>query len=174
MNIRIKKEVFLYLLLPLMLVTIILVAALVLFTASPNTQPGSLPTPTIFPAPSQGERSSIHARTVSPKEDVRGETIKNPSQGITFSLSQILLPKDVTARTFPSLPVRVVAGGTPGSIVVEPDPPDFWVPDLLYTVVLYDKQGNEITRYRIKVPRFRAVEVKETGSGKIIIPPTQP
>lgn len=103
--------------------------------------------------------SSIKPQAINPPENTSGSTIQNPSQNITYTLSEQVTPTEIQVEVSPYLPVKVRQGNRPTDIVVYPDPPQFWKPDVLYTVTLIDQSGEEITSYQIKVPKLRVPEV---------------
>ena len=143
---------------------LILSVAIVLFIIFINLSPkestdttnNPLPTsiPNTFP-----NTSTVTVKEVLPKEDLSGTSITNPSQEITYSLSQSLTPDQVNVEISPLLPLKITSGTTPGSIIISPKPPEFWVPNVLYTIVISDLDGKVITSYNIKVPQAKFQEV---------------
>lgn len=144
---------------------LLLSVAIVLFIVFINL-PTQSPPPTASPTPTSApitnrfpNTSKTKVKEVLPKEDTSGTTILNPSQVITYSLSQPLTPEQVKVEISPRIPLRVKQGDVPGSITVAPYPPDFWAPDVLYTIVMSDLEGKIITSYNIKVPQVKFQEV---------------
>ncbi len=146
MNIRLSK--------PTILIGAILlsffVLGFVIFILASLFSPNQSPT---------GAGSLPKQKNINPPQDISGNTIKNPSQKVTFSYPQVISPEDVRVAVSPSLPVKAVQGANPGELVVFPDPPDFWAPDVLYTITITDKAGQRLDRYQIKVPRIKIQEI---------------
>ena len=119
-----------------------------------STLPTNAPVPNKFPS-----TSKTKVNEVLPKEDLSGTTILNPSQEITYSLSQPLTTQQIKVEISPRLQLKITNGTAPGDIIVSPLPPAFWVPNVLYTIVISDLQGKIITSYNIKVPQAKFQEV---------------
>lgn len=155
MNLRINKSYIILIVAGIALVFIFLFLA-VYFLLKPSGNNESLEniTPSSFP---NAKQSSIKART-EPREDTSGETIKNPSQRITFNLTDQVPLSAVIAQVDPEIPIKMSLDQS-GAIVVYPDPPEYWRPDVLYTITLRERGGNVISTYKIKVPEFIPKEV---------------
>lgn len=147
MNIRISKPTILIGAILLSLFVIGFVAFILASLFSPSQSVNTTPLP--------------KQKNINPPQDISGNTIKNPSQKVTFSYPQVISPEDVRVAVSPSLPVKVVQGASPGELVVFPDPPDFWAPDVLYAITITDKGGQQLDRYQIKVPRIKVQEIAD-------------
>lgn len=160
MNLRIPKNLFL---LTVVFIILLLVFTLVMLSAllRPSQQEDASVSPTTSPPVIRQGNSPLVPKEISPREDTSGQTISNPSQKITVTLSQSVEPTDIRAVATPSLPLKVTAGDTPNRIRVFPDPPEFWRPEVNYRVQLYDQQDRLITEYFIKVPPLQIDEIIE-------------
>ncbi len=166
MILKFPKTLFFF---TLILAIITLIILFVLFMnlfqgPSPREKQSPSPTPSksqesSFSSPSPFSQSPIQQITTSPKEDPKGETIKNPSQKIEITFSQNLTPSDVKVIASPALPLKVQRGNDSNSLIIFPDPPEFWKPDVLYTIMILDSQQRLITEYQIKVPLLKVPDI---------------
>ena len=144
---------------------LLIIVFIILINLPRDEQPGNNvpPTPTSIPVPGQIREgtSQIKPRSINPPENINGNTIKNPSQKETYSLSEPVTPNEIRVRVSPSLPVKVEQGNTPSEIVVFPDPPEFWKSNIRYAITLFDAQGDEITTYFIKIPPLEIDEIRD-------------
>lgn len=146
----------------LLILSISIVVFIIWINISPKQGSSNIngPTPTTAPITNRfSNTSNVKVKEVLPKEDLSGATILNPSQIITYSLSKPLTPEQIKVEISPRIPLRVTAGNSPGSITISPKPPEFWAPNVLYTIVISDLQGKVITSYNIKVPQATFQEV---------------
>lgn len=105
--------------------------------------------------------SPIKPKAVTPAQDITGKTIKNPSQQITFTLSKDVDIRDIIVNVSPSIDLTIQPGSSPGTVVLFPDPPDYWHPNTTYTITILDGEQRPITTYQIMVPYIEVEEVKE-------------
>jgi len=164
MILKFPKTLFFFTII-LAIITLIILLFLVmnLFPRHREKQsPSPTPSPkqeSSFSSPFPISKSSIQPITTSPKEDPTGKTIKNPSQKIEVTFSQTLTPSDVKVIASPPLPLKVQRGGTANSLIIFPDPPEFWKPDVLYTIKILDNKQRLITEYQIKVPLLKVPDI---------------
>lgn len=155
MSLRIPKSALILLgvaaILFFVLITIILFS---LFNKDASPSQIQQPTPTSILQRIRSGNSPVKAEKILPTENTSGNSIKNPSQQITFTTSQNITPQNIRVTVSPSLPVKIEQGANPNEILVFPDPPEFWKPDILYTISLFDNSNKLITKYEIKVPKF--------------------
>lgn len=161
MTIRFPKILFLIFIL---IICLLVIGFIILINLPSEEQKneGVFPTPTTLP---RGElrqgTSTIKPQSINPPENTEGTTVLNPSQKITYTLSESISPSTVTVKVSPSLPVKMKQGEKPNEVVVYPDPPEFWRPNILYTVTLFDEKNEIITSYQIKVPPIQVDEVRD-------------
>lgn len=160
MNLQVSKPVFFILVSVLiLLVFLIIFVAFNLLTRPKVTQTeNALPTPLPTLVVPESDRSNITITNTSPEEDTTGEIILNPSQRINFTASENLSPDDVRVEVSPSIPLSIEQDPD-GSLAVFPTPPDFWAPNVPYTITLLDSTGKIITKYQIRVPQYVPQEV---------------
>lgn len=160
MNLQIPKSAF-FLLLGVSLVLVVLIMFVVFSLFSkPSSTPSNQQAPTPIPTLSvpENQRSSIEVINTSPPENTSGEVIVNPSQRVSFTTSEDLSPSDIEVKVSPNIPLSVEKN-TDGSIAIFPTPPDFWVPNVLYAITIFDSADKIITKYQIKVPQYIPQEV---------------
>lgn len=163
MILKFPKTLFFFTIILAIITLIILLVLVMNFFPNPREKQSPSPTPSpkkessfsSFPA----SRSPIQTITTSPKEDSTGKTIKNPSQKIEVTFSQNLTPSDVKVIASPPLPLKVQRGDTANSLIIFPDPPEFWKPDVLYTIKIFDNNQRLITEYQIKVPLLKVPDI---------------
>lgn len=160
MTLRLPKNLFLIAIIGLCLLIIGFII-LINLPRQDQEEQSLIPTPTSVPGQLRQGTSSLRPKRISPAESTSGTTIKNPSQKITYTLSEPTNPTEVRVRVSPYLPVKVQQGTSSSDLVVFPDPPEFWRPNILYTVTLYDARGESITSYRIKVPPLEVDDIRD-------------
>lgn len=141
------------------IIFILLVAVSIFTPESSNKSPtSSQPTPTSYPVNQGSNPSTIKPDRIDLPNETAKQTTQNPSQGINYTFPEHVYPEAIRAEVDPEIPVTIKRGKLANEIIVAPKPPDFWKPDLPYTVTLKDKQGNTIAIYTIKVPRIRVID----------------
>jgi hypothetical protein len=111
--------------------------------------------------PTGPDASETKALKVYPAEDTENDSIKNPSQTIEFTLSEATSPDTVRVEVEPPLPLQITQGESADTLVISPEPPDFWAPDIQYEISVYDQVGKMITQYSISVPPFIPQDVAD-------------
>jgi len=111
--------------------------------------------------------SPIKTEQVTPTQDTTGKTIKNPSQQVTFTLSEDVDVRDLVIKAVPSIDLSVQHGSSQGTIVLFPDPPDYWHPNTTYAITILDGEERLITTYQIMVP-YIEIESPEGESPSIL------
>lgn len=160
MNLQISKPVFFILVTVLILLVILIIfVAFNLFTRPKvNQTENTLPTPLPTLVVPENDRSNITIIGTTPEENTTGEIILNPSQRINFMTSESLSPEDVRVEVSPSIPLSI-ENDPDGSLAIFPTPPDFWAPNVPYTITLLDNTGKVITKYQMRVPQYVPQEV---------------
>lgn len=164
MILKFPKTLFFFTIILAIITLMILLVLFINLFQRPKEKQSLYPTPTpkqesSFSSPFPVSRSPIQQITTSPKEDPTGKTIKNPSQKIEMTFSQKLTPSDVIVIVSPTLPLKVQKGSDSNSLIIFPDPPEFWKPDVLYTIKILDNKQRLITEYQIKVPLLRVPDI---------------
>lgn len=165
MNFKIPKQTIVLLIVSIFLVFVVILIVILLFFSQKNSieTPGTSVTPTTLPngfvKREHFGNSPIKPTAVSPEEDLSGQTITNPSQKITYLLSESIDPKVLRVTVNPSLPITIKQEGSKNSLLIYPDPPDYWHPNVLYVIKIFDQANNLIDTYQIKVPRLKLQEI---------------
>ena len=155
MNVKLPKIIILYLTLAVILIIVVTIIIINLLSTNEQNTQDLLPTPTSIALPSKPQNTStIKEETVTPKEDITGKSIKNPSQNITFTLSENVNPETINVITNPSIPTKIKRGASQNEIVILPDPPEYWRPNTTYLITILDSNKEIITSYTIKVPEY--------------------
>jgi hypothetical protein len=135
-----------------------IVGLFLLFSPTPETEIAPTPSPTPYLIQQGANPSRIRPKQIYPPEKPNGDVSTSPSQRITYSFKEPVYPAGVHVTVSPPLPVTVKRGALATDLIVAPDPPDFWKPDVLYTVTVVDLEGRTIAIYHIKVPRLKVQE----------------